>query len=304
MVAAYEPSIRKLLVTINSALSQKGVSFQIVVTDDGSGSFDPVPVLEYFEKKNFHNYIITSLQHNRGTVRNVYNGLQYCRGKYTKLISPGDYLYGERILGDWLECINGNNAAVCFADCIHYRYNGDRLEPISVASNPQRTGDFYEGSWAYNYLIFNDLVTGACMLTDTETLKRYIDIIKDKVIYADDNVYRLMAYNGERACYLQKNAMLYEHGIGISTGGDNVWSKRIRDDWNAADDIMLGWEACNKLQKNFRKKAAHIREANSLKRKMRAILIDGYLLNYIRRKKLRLTGLGADEKYVEHIHKI
>lgn len=309
MVASYNPDEEKLFVTLNSCLIQKNVDIQIVITDDGSENFNPISAIDYFEKKDFHNYVLSALSSNAGTVKNVANGLKYCKGKYTKTISPGDYLYGYDCLEKWVWQIENSGAIVSFGDCINYYYENGRIKPISVKANPQFTHRFYKDSWAYNYLIFDDLVTGACMLTKTEKLREYEELILDKVVYAEDNVYRLMAYKEEKASYIEKATVLYEQGTGISTNGNKMWNQRIHNDWEAADSIMLSWDKDSFLSRQFKMKYYCNHADNRIIRKIKSIVgrfvIKGYFTNYMKRKMHpRYTSAQIDYEYIDMIHLI
>ena len=308
LIGTYNPDISKLLVTINSGIVQENVDLQIVITDDGSKSFDPKPIISFFESVSFHDYVITALEENRGTTNNFYNGLKYCKGEYTKLISPGDYLNGTDCLSKWLAYIKENKAVVSFASCVHYCYENDSVKAVSVIADPQNIKDFYKNSWAYNYIVFDDVVTGACTLAKTGKLLEYSEYILDKVIYTEDNIYRLMAYNNEPACYFDKDTVLYEHGSGVSTNGNQKWLDRIFADYVAADSIMLQWNNDSVVAKQFAKIAYIRTEKRVLLRKFKVLifLISSGKYKFVLKKKFkpRYTNISFDADYVDRIHNI
>ncbi len=308
LIGTYNPDYKKLFITINSGLIQKNVDLQIVITDDGSKSFDHNRIIHYFESKHFHNYVIVSLESNGGTTKNYYNGLKYCKGEYTKLISPGDYIYGQDCLASWCDYIKKNKSALSFSDCIQYYYDNNEFKTLSVLSAPQNTKDFYKESWSYNYLVFDDIVLGACTLVKTDLLRKYIKYILGTVIYAEDNIYRLMAYNNESACYFDKIAVLYEHGLGVSTNGNQQWLDRIFTDYVAADSIMLNWNNDSVVAKQFAKIADIRKEKRFIIRKFKVLffLITSGKIKYVmkRRFKPRYTTVLYDIDYVNQIHNI
>lgn len=305
IVVTYKADMNKLFVTINSILAQKDVGFEIIITNDGKDEWDENTIQQYLQLKNFHNYTITSLDENKGTTWNCWNGLMFCKGKYVMTLSPGDYLNGENVLRKWIDNIEENKAVVSFSDCIHYQYQNGKVEPISVKMHPQTVSQYYGGYWSYNYLVFNDLVTGACMLTETYTFVSYINEILDKVKYAEDNVYRMMAFNEEKACYYNEDAILYEHGTGISTQNNREWNNRLSKDWDATDNILLSWECKNtRLYDNFKRVVESRKIQSRVNQKFRRLLIHGYI-KYALRNKLhpRMSKLKVDNLYVERIHK-
>ncbi|MBR6229325.1 MAG: glycosyltransferase [Eubacterium sp.] len=306
VVATYHPSLEKLFVTLNSILIQKDVSVQIVITDDGSGDVDWDRVKGYFDEKGFKDYVISALEENGGTVKNLINGVKHSEGRYVKPISPGDYLYGERVLRKWMTGMMRSEAAVGFADCICYQYEKD-MTYVSREAHPQKTHDFYRNSWAYNYLVFDDIAVGAATLVKREILEKYLGFLEGRVIYAEDHSYRLMAAAGERAYFLGKPAILYEAGTGISTGKNDVWTKRLEADWQAANDIILSGEVPEVTPDEKRKKAfqkaVKYRQMSGLSGMLKAARIPGKLRSVIaHRHGLRMTGTDVDEGYVERIH--
>ena len=308
LVATYHPSMEKLLVTLRSILIQRGVKVQIVITDDGSGDdLDIEEIRAFFRKNAFSDYEITQLEKNEGIVNNVLNGLKYCLGEFVKPISPGDYLYGENILTEWITGMRDHNCVVGFADDICYRYEGDELRPVSIQTHPQKNHDFYRNSWSYNYLIFDDPARGAATIVRADTLRKYLSGIKGKVVYAEENAYRLMAGAGERAFFLGKGAILYELGTGISTNGDSEWAKKIRDDWYAADEIMLSDDYIpNKaLRDAFKLRTAAKRETGAVKGRIKMLRIPGKLRSILdHRIHTRYTETDIDTDYVKKIHEI
>ena len=53
------------------------------------------------------------------------------------------------------------------------------------------------------------------MLANTKIAQKYLELILDKVIYAEDNIYRLMMYKNEKATWFDGKPVLYEFGSGI-----------------------------------------------------------------------------------------
>ncbi|MBO4395449.1 MAG: glycosyltransferase [Eubacterium sp.] len=311
LVATYHPSMEKLLVTLRSALMQRGVSIQIVIADDGSGDdLDTAAVTAFFEKNGFTDYKIAALTKNKGTVENLINGLNYCHGEYVKPISPGDYLYGETILRDWMNGMKKHGCIVGFADDICYSYTSSDISPenlqiVSVQTHPQKNHGFYRNSWGYNYLIFEDLVRGATTLVNTQSMKKYLGMLQNKVVYAEDNIYRLMAGAGERAFFLGKGAVLYELGTGISTAQNDEWMKKIAADWASADEILLadGFISDETLRKSFIRLSEIKKSSSSIKRTIGCLRIPGKLRSITdHRLHTRYTAATVDEEYVRLIH--
>ncbi|MBD5440362.1 MAG: glycosyltransferase family 2 protein [Treponema sp.] len=304
LVVVYESSVKKLLITIASILVQKGISKQIVICDDGSDSFPLDETIRFFELQNFTDYIFCLSKENRGIVQNVLNGIEECRGEYLKLISPGDYLHKENTLLEWYKLVKHKDADLSISNAIYYKKHLDgRLEAIRHRNNPQINKHYYQNQWYYNYLIFDDIALGACILSKTDVTRKYLLLIKDRVKFAEDNVYRIMAADKLLMVYFENDSLLYEYGTGISTGGKDIWSKRIIDDWNETNKIIL--ERINKsgnLEKSFRK-VIKSRNKKGIEAKLYKLLnIRGFFQNYLRSKlKPKYTNLQIDMPYFEKI---
>ena len=241
-VLTYNPNEEKLLATLRSILAQQDVAFEIVIADDGSKSKCFEAVRDYFSGQNFSGYRIVENEANRGTVYNTLSAVENSRGLYVKLISPGDLLANEQTLSRWVAAMEKSGAALSFADAIYYAPTDEG--PVCVINNayPSQTRCYEKnraGAARYHYLICEDLFLGAATMCKRETLLPYLQQLAGKVVYAEDNVYRLMAYDRVPVCYFREDAVLYETGLGVSTSGSEVWKKRLQDDWDACSRQLL-----------------------------------------------------------------
>lgn len=46
--------------------------------------------------------------------------------------------------------------------------------------------------------------------------------------------------------------MYYEYGEGISASGDDKWSKKLREDWENTDKIILSYDAYDIVQRKIK----------------------------------------------------
>lgn len=254
LVVCYKPNLKKLIMTLKSFIYQKDVCMQIVISDDGSeiDHFDEIKA--FFAEYKFKDYVLVKNTKNVGTVQNCISGIEKCVGTYIKGISPGDYLAEENALRKWLDYMKSNNLSVCGGDYYCYHFNDEgKVEYTKALLHPRITGlkDF---SLRLDYLINNDLFLGAAILCDRELFLKYLRMIENKVVYAEDNTYRLMAYCGEKIGFFNQKTVIYEVGTGISTCNDSKWQSLIRKDWETTDIIMLNMPTKDlKLQLIFKK---------------------------------------------------
>lgn len=241
LVATYNPNKDKLFHTLESIIEQKKVRFQIVITDDGSKEDYHLEVEEWFAEKKFQDFDFCKNSINAGTVKNVANGIKKCKGTYVKLISPGDMLYGDNQLRQWIDALEQSGADWSFSDSIYYSDIEGEIVPIKEYAHPQIVRKYNNRSKAYkkrHYLLYDDICLGAATLCKRDVLEKYLQLIVDKIIYAEDNVYRIMMMDDLKVYYYDNCTILYEYGQGVSTNKSDIWAERLKKDWDAADLIM------------------------------------------------------------------
>ena len=312
LILSYNPIFARLLLTVNSALMQKGVSIEIIIADDGSKNnlFDELK--QHFKEKNFSDYILVANEKNQGTVKNALSGAVKANGQYLKMIGVGDCLISETILRDWVDRIRSEKAVVSFGKHAAFRY--DRFGKIEIFKRllePQNIVKFEKGGQYLreDYLLFNDLCCGAAVLGEAETLIRYLKIIEGKIIYGEDQIYRLMTYKNEKTDFYNKDVIFYECGDGVSTSSEK-WQVILRNEWSKTNDILLSWLD---MENDFDRKLYILIKENKEQgikklyyKAKRLLCIRGMILRAIKkrlRKGYQYTSMEYDEKFIENILK-
>lgn len=245
VVCTYKPVWEKLRLTLKSVLLQENCNMHIVVTDDGSeeNCFDRIR--DYFAKHSFRNYELVASSQNQGTTKNILQGVQASVGEFVKPLSPGDFLHGRNALRKWIDFMRERKDCIMsFCDAIYYHMEKGKIFATKEYAHPQYANVCGGGTSLRNYLLVDDICLGAASLVRRELWIKYLEMISGKVVYAEDNSYRIMMYCGEKFAYLPQSLLLYEYGSGISTSGSDVWAKRLRKDWLAANTVMLESKPC------------------------------------------------------------
>lgn len=305
LICSFNPEYEKLIMTIRSCLLQKDITLQIVIADDGSviDYFDEVEAI--FENAKFTDYKLIKNKENLGIVLNLYSGLMECNGEYIKPISPGDYLYNETTMHDWLQYMKLGNYVLTGSDYVcHYTdKNGEfciaaqKAHPQIIGLNRKRLKD--------NYLLNDDIFLGAATLVKKETLLQYINLIKGRVKYAEDNSYRIMVYCDEAVGFYACPTVLYEIGTGISTSGDSEWHKLIQADWTATNTIIKELHTQDEVFRNKFLKVARKREVMGkglLKKIIFYLSIRGLILLKVKTKIIpRFTSLKVSGNWLNKL---
>lgn len=249
-VLCYEQSFDKIRQTLKSILYQTNLSFEIVVSDDGSKTNHFEKIKDFFYENHFSDFQLVANEINKGTVLNALAAVNKSRGEYIKLIGPGDMIYGD-VLRKWLDYLKEENAKISFSDTVYYYSKDDRIELFSQKAYPQNLYAYKKGGniLKNDMLLNTDLCVGSSVIVDKNTMLRYLSKIKNKVKYLEDCMYVLMIYDNVQSCFFNYPSILYEFGTGISTCIDGKESPRITKDWFNVFDIY--YEVLNEKRMNL-----------------------------------------------------
>lgn len=304
IVAAYNPIYEKMILTIDSIICQKGVNIELIVTDDGSEKnyFDEIK--EHLRNKKFINFKLIEHNENQGTVLNVYDGVMKSGCKFVKIISPGDMLASDDVLHEWVQQMLYKEYGWSFSDAFYYCKENGKYIAVERNTHPQIVEPYLredDAACRWNYVVNDDIAMGAALLCSLHLFKEYLERIIYKVKYAEDNVWRLMMYDGIIPYYHPLETVLYECNTGISTTGDDRWSKLLSADWAAANKIMFeNHNEEDNLQKEMRKYVFREYSNNKIVRKMEKIIIPGRLMISIKRMiHPRISNTKYDFKQLE-----
>ncbi len=271
IMATYNPVWEKCVFTLDSVIGQKGVELELIIVDDGSADNLFGRFSEYFDSKAFTNYRLIEHAENQGTVKNYYDGITVAKGKYIKLISPGDALFSESTLCDWIAYLEKSGNEWSFSDAVYYSSVGNNAE-ISIEPVAPRVIDCYTNSYElecrWNYIVLEDLPLGAAILCKRTVLFSYLSTIKDKVVYAEDLSYMLMMYDGILPSYYSKPCIFYEFGIGVSTSNNDKWRARFWNDMRGAEQIIIDKADKDLFQTKISKALAKMNSGGQKKKRL------------------------------------
>ena len=262
LIVTYQPDYIKTVMTINSFLLQKNVRLQIVIADDGS-DVDHFSKLEaFFLRHHFLDFVFVKNANNVGTVKNIASGLEKCSGEYIKTLSPGDYIYNENTLHNWVDYMRRTESAMSGSEYTCYTMEEGQEQPCVKKAHPQ-LNNLQGSKLIENYLINNDIFLGSAILCKTTVFRTYLRMILGKVKYAEDNCFRIMAFCEEKINFFNEETVLYETGTGISTSGEDKWSKLLEEDWCTTDNILRNLPTDNMTLRRSFDKIAYIRASQT-----------------------------------------
>lgn len=251
IICTYNPDTEKLNRTLFSAVLQKNVDFEIIITDDGSDDFDEAAVENFFEEYEFKNYKIIRHATNNGTVSNYYDGLIQASGDYVYGISPGDYFYNATCISELHTFCDENNIDICFGEAACYEEIDGYVKfkkPISPKWPYSFSMSIYSQKIALISFLFGHQPIGATYFRRKETTIKYFLEIINKVKYVEDYpTTALFLLDGMKLYYFSKPVIWYECNTGISTSMSTVWKKRFEDDLKLARGILFQKHSNNNI---------------------------------------------------------
>jgi len=234
IVLTYNPDETKLRQTLSAIAAQEGISFELIIGDDGSPRKDFAFLPDFLRGLEIESYQLLDHKENRGTVQNCIAAIQAATGKYVFLTSPGDLLFDPFVLRDFYQFAENNNAQLCFGNAVFYAKSGQRPVLTRTVGNPAqpklyapeknlRTVNtaFFGGSW----------IIGASYFRTRDLALKTLTQIADTSKYVEDTTSTVAALvEGHRIYYYDRNIVWYEDGTGVSTSGNNKWDQILRQD--------------------------------------------------------------------------
>ena len=239
----FNPILEKCLFTLESVLAQQDVSFEVIVSDDGSSNPLTEKLAAFFESKSFYNYRFVLHEKNQGTVINCFDALKISDGRFVKLISPGDAFANPKSLCIWMHGLIRSGKKWSMGEAYYYINDSNKnVKIVSCHSHPQNRDVYlkedYEKS-VWQYLVLNDPPLGAALLVERKLMIYYLRRLLGKVIYYEDSVFRSIIFDGYLPFYEKSYVIIYEYGTGISTNTNPEWSKKLLLDVRNIEKIII-----------------------------------------------------------------
>ncbi len=266
VVVTYNPNYQKLLATLKSIVCQKGISFEIIIADDGSQHFDKTIIEAFFNRFQFKDYRLLLNEVNQGTMKNALTGWKAAKGKYIKQLSPGDFLYDENTLLTMYSYIEKEESVLLFGPEASYTINDNGSISFIDYSNPKDIGPYLrkdENAIRNSYVAKRQFGNGMTFLVDSQKLVSYANILQNEVKYGEDFTYLFMIAGDEKVSYINRYIIWYEYGCGISTSKEDIWSARLDNDKKACYQLI---SQINKRWENIKWRYYDFEDENGLKR--------------------------------------
>ena len=243
IIVLYNSDMIKAERTIKSAVSQKNINFEIIVSDDGSKDNPKENVKAIFNKYNFTNYKININPQNIGTVKNILSALELSSGKYVYCISPGDMIYDDNTINCFLKFAEKNNACVCFGNYYDYRIVNENPEILGRVSSSARTPFYCEKKSFTMYkllIMLGEGILGPAFFRERNYALNYIGRVSEVSKYVEDNTSVACSLADKVPIYYyDKKICWYECDTGISRLENSEWNNRLFDDFRNTYQLLI-----------------------------------------------------------------
>ena len=246
IVCCYNSDLEKLKKTIISIVKQKGVSAEIIIADDGSEDRTVEQIKNWVVENNIENVRYSFLAENVGTVKNIVMATKMAQGTYIKTISPGDYLFNESSLKQYLTKFNQGHYQLLFANAVYYTPD----HKIKSKGNPAGTGTKYRAFMKKNLCQFCDGFLGATTAYHRDALKYLEELVGVVRLLEDYPLTYLMLMNNEKVGFINQYLIWYECNTGVSTTAGGA--KIISDFTNFFNYLETKYQNNKKVKKTIK----------------------------------------------------
>ena len=215
VVLTYNPTWKELSTTLKSIIAQRDCVFEVIIADDGSENNLGSEIREFFEKRGFSNYKLIQNKTNVGTVKNLLSALCNCNSEYVKDLGQGDVLYDNHTLKKMYDYLKNGELEFVFGRPVPFSINEKGLHMEQIADDRASISNA-DANIKRNCFLYEEYPHGATFFFKRDVMIKYLEEIKDVVVYCEDLSIRLMILDGVKIKFLDEFVAFYECAIGIS----------------------------------------------------------------------------------------
>ena len=249
---------------LDSVLEQDYENIQLIVSDDGTKSFDS-ETLEYYinchKNENIKSVFVHTMPQNSGTSINFNYVLSLAEGKYIKYIAADDLFYDVHSLSDLVMAAESENSNVVIARAPNYDMYLERQQWIypsdehwAMMKDAARDPKMFFGIMSQFCLI-----SAPATLMNRQLLQKYGGADEKYRLIEDWPLWMKLLRDNEMFTFLDKSVVIYRSG-GVSNGEKHAayaehqieYANVIRDECLCYPDAMA-----NKHQYQLAKSSEH-----------------------------------------------
>lgn len=300
----YNPRLEKVLYSLYSIISQKGITFEIIIVDDGSKEDYFGEIKSFFDDHEFTKYCLHKNQNNIGTVKNFLSGIELAQGEYIFGNSPGDILFDEFALRDFYQFAIRHNADCFFAKAVYYENKNECCKTNPVIANPQKPnafGRFMPKIFGKYALFYGDGILGSVFLRKKDYALRYLSEVSSTAKYLEDYTSSFLSVmDGERIIYYNRVILWYEMGGTRPKEVEDWWYEALNTDREKTSQMIKEHYGADPLYSFFDLKKSRIIR----KIKHPYILLVSLIYSFFFFKQKTISSTELSERINNYIHDV
>ncbi len=302
VLLTYNPDLVKIMRTLKSIVLQEGVSYELIICDDGSVNTFRNEIDSFLKKSNFDNYCWIEHEKNVGTVMNLLDGVRQSNGLYVKDIGQGDFFANQFVLKSLYNCAIHNDYKGLFSEAIHFVNEKESIRIVKERAFPQNVRQFRSNKQLLkNYVKCNDFVNGATTFFERSVFLNYLEEISGKVKLLEDKIIKLMIMDDIKLGFFKKATVFYETDSGVSTTNSDLRAQFYSDNLEIIELMKkrLSYSISNRHLMNLLRIDAFRSEGNLISY-LNWVLRDFDILLFELKKRLftRKTIINYDQSFI------
>lgn len=220
---------------LESILHQQYAELELIIADDNSRdrTIEKIKHWLLMNGGRFERTRLLTSDRNNGTVRNINNGLNYCKGKFIKIIAADDILVPNCISDSVQVCLDHNwEMAIGKAEWVQ----DDGKSPALHNENKRAEDAFYKMSARQQYaelLKHNDLICSPAAFYKMSFLKKYQGFDEAYTLIEDYPFWLKITANGDHINHFDHVVVKYRQSITSATNPEKavqIYNARITKD--------------------------------------------------------------------------
>lgn len=161
ILTTFNQPISDIIFSLESAVRQQGVNFEIVIADDASEDNKFGIIRDYFRTRQFDTFTLLPSDVNRRTVANIRNALEHCSGRFVKVLGAGDALYEEDTLQKVVVFMDHSGADIGIGKIFGFRETADSNYVGNRFNAPTNIDQYRADANVSNFELFKANVNNA-----------------------------------------------------------------------------------------------------------------------------------------------
>lgn len=219
---------------LDSIISQKYPSIEIIVADDKSKVFDGNKIVDYINTKKtdfVKSVLVYQNESNLGTVKNINRALEKANGRYIKIIAADDKLYDENVFTQSSIALNNSRDGIITGEVMKCDQN--MLNPVRYETRLIEKLNNLNSIQIFKKLCVHNGIVAGGVFFEKRFFEKYGMFDESYRLMEDWPMWLKVTKEGCKIEYHNFYAVMYRANGGIGTGINPLYmadKKRVLND--------------------------------------------------------------------------